>query len=439
MIISFLGILAGVIVFVILAFRGTTLLVSALSASLIMIVTSGLPILGTITDIWLVGFGGFLKGYFLLFVLSSLFGRVMTDGGASKRIALGLSHIIELGKSTRTQKYLAALIVPLLYCVMTFVGISGFVAVFTVLAVGREVLQKYDVPWRLYCYGGTTSLATMIIAGSLQASNIISMNISGSGTTAAGMGLSLVAGGAFLLTIAVLVWLDIRKAEKTGEGFMDTGAEFASVEMDLGLSNEELPPLVLSVVPPLIVVLGCAIFQLNVIMALALGILACYILFFKQIKRKGINATLTSGLTSAFTPVINVAATAAIAGIIQAVPGFGVVEQALAALPPLYSGIGLTALVAFALAGPEATLNSFGPQIFANFTAAGLTPAIAHRMMCISAFTCIPPHSAAVINATGLARISYKKGLFIYLRGSLLAGLAALLAAVLCINLGILV
>jgi hypothetical protein len=116
-----------------------------------------------------------------------------------------------------------------------------------------------------------------------------------------------------------------------------------------------------------------------------------------------------------------------------------VVSNALASTSPLFAGIGLTALGTLVVAGAEATLNSFGPQIFANFTAAGLAPAVAHRLMCISTFTAAGPHSAAIINATTLARLDYKKGLFIYVRGSILGGLAAILVAVLCVKTGFLV
>ena len=81
----------------------------------------------------------------------------MSDGGNAKKIALSLSGLIK--KSKNNQKFFCVLLVPVLYFILCYVGISGFVVVFTVLPIAKTIYEETDTPWRLYCCAGAQTVS----------------------------------------------------------------------------------------------------------------------------------------------------------------------------------------------------------------------------------------------------------------------------------------
>ena len=83
--ISFIGMILGLLLFVVLAFKGFNLILSAVASSCLMFVFSGISILDGLKEFYLPGLAGFLQSYFLLFFLSALMGKLMSDGGDQKK------------------------------------------------------------------------------------------------------------------------------------------------------------------------------------------------------------------------------------------------------------------------------------------------------------------------------------------------------------------
>lgn len=69
--------------------------------------------------------------------------------------------------SKKNERMLAVLTCTILYMLMSVVGMSGWVIIFTVIDIGRNLLKEVNVPWRLYCYGGSGGFAAVFIPGSL--------------------------------------------------------------------------------------------------------------------------------------------------------------------------------------------------------------------------------------------------------------------------------
>ena len=74
--ISFIGMILGLLLFVVLAFKGFNLILSAVASSCLMFVFSGISILDGLKEFYLPGLAGFLQSYFLLFFLSALMGKL---------------------------------------------------------------------------------------------------------------------------------------------------------------------------------------------------------------------------------------------------------------------------------------------------------------------------------------------------------------------------
>lgn len=430
---SLIGILIGIAFFIICCYKGIQLFLAALVASIIIMVFSGMPILGTITGTWATSVGGFISSFVLIFVGSCLFGQTMSDGKGSRSMAVTFANVIRKSKSN--QKFICVLFVPTMYMILSYVGISGFVIVFTVLHMARDLYQEIDVPWRLYCYGGATSVGTCLLGGSLQISNIQLSQMYGTPLTAA-MGLSVVGFVVFYLVVVLLARLDIRKAERTGETFMDSGAAFANPDIGKNAGEpEDLPKVGYALVSMAAVVVCAVVF--HVLVGILIGILLNIVFFRKYIP--DLKATITTGVTSGFGPALNVAATVGLSTLVATAPGFSIVTNALSGFSPMYFGVTVIALVSLLTAAPSGALSAFGPRIFESMTAAGYSAAVTHRIIGASLFTCVGPHSPGVVNTSALARVEYRKSVPVYLKMSMIPGFFGLLAMLLCVQFGIFV
>ena len=86
--IDILAILLSLGLLMYFAFRGITLLVLApLMALLAALLTGGLPLLASYTQIFMVNLGEFAVAFFPLFLLGAVFGKLMDDSGAARVIA----------------------------------------------------------------------------------------------------------------------------------------------------------------------------------------------------------------------------------------------------------------------------------------------------------------------------------------------------------------
>lgn len=426
---SLTGVVLGIALFMALAFKGINILLSALASSVLIAVLSSMPVLPTITDTWSTAFSSFLKGYFLIFVLSSLFGKTMGDGKASRSIAMSFSRLVL--KSKKHKKLFALLFVPIMYSVLSYAGVSGYVIVFTVLFIGRDLYQECDIPWRFYCYGGASTIGTAILGGNLQITNILLSDLFKTGLTAA-MLLSVIGALTFYITLIILVVFDLRKSEKAGEHFADSGAGILSSEVHD--SKEELPNILLSFVPMIAVVFISVAFS-QVIIGLLVGTLLNIILFRKYMGP--VKESVAAGINNGIAPVINLAATVGLSSILAMSPGFGLVTNLFGKLPPVMGGVSLIALFSFLVASNTAAYPAFGERVFQNMVDSGVTAGAAHRVMAASIFTCVGPHSPATVNLAALAKMEYKKAAWMLFKATIVPGFVALTVMCICIRLGL--
>jgi len=92
---EYVGLLGSVALLIWLALRGVNIVFAAMLCSLLVIVTSGLPLAAGLTEYFSFGPLGaftFAGRFFLLFAAGAMFGRVMGDSHAAAAIALALDH-----------------------------------------------------------------------------------------------------------------------------------------------------------------------------------------------------------------------------------------------------------------------------------------------------------------------------------------------------------
>lgn len=431
-IISLLGIIIGIVLFIFLSFKSFQLVITACLVSLVIIFTSGLPVMDMITDTWSNAFVGFLKSYFLILALSALIGKLMNDSGAARCIAKSLYRVCK--KSNHNQKFIAALFVPLMYVILCYAGISGLVIVFTVLGIGGQIMKEFDIPWRFYCYGGASCVVAQWMPGSLNLTSIIAAETTETNPVGH-LGFSLVATITYLFVMAVFLYVDLKRAERKGEGFMSSGAAYVATAKPVSLEGDaSTPSLLVSVTPLLVSIVLAAGFNINIMISLFIGVLIAVVLFWPHIP--DMKKTLGDGVVSSFSPVIGVGATSAVATVITASPGFSIIVGGLTSLPAVWEGVGYVALFTFIMSSPTGSLNSVGVNAFECFTRAGFSPELSSRMMALSTFTTCPPHSPSIANATTVAKLEYKSVIFIYLKVTLVGGTCAMALCMLLVKVG---
>src|SRR5512146_3060354 len=133
-----LGILLGLGLLVALAFRGWSVLLLAPAAALIAAAFSGEPLLAHWTQTFMSGAAAFLAQFFPLFLLGAVFGKLVEGSGSVEVIARFMTR--KLGMTR------VVLSVVLAGALVTYGGVSLFVALFVIAPMAQGLFRAADIP-----------------------------------------------------------------------------------------------------------------------------------------------------------------------------------------------------------------------------------------------------------------------------------------------------
>src|SRR5215813_13682812 len=165
-----IGILAALGVLMWLAFRGWSVLLLAPLAAMVAALFGGEPLLAHWTQTFMGSAATFLAQFFPLFLLGALFGKLMEDSGSVTAIAEFMIKRLGPGR--------AILAVVLAGAIVTYGGVSLFVAFFVLAPMARNLFQSADVPWRLMPGAiilGTSTFTMSALPGTPSIQNAIPM------------------------------------------------------------------------------------------------------------------------------------------------------------------------------------------------------------------------------------------------------------------------
>ena len=167
MILSVLGFFISMILFVFLSMKKWNVALVSIFASFILMCFNGInPLIG-FSGAFSDGLSGFVGKWWLMFILGSVFGKIMQDTGLSVLIATLLISRVQCNP------ILAVLIISI---IMSYGGISTFVIAFTIYPIASELFQRADIETTimpaviLFC---PTTLAMTMLPGSPSVQNII--------------------------------------------------------------------------------------------------------------------------------------------------------------------------------------------------------------------------------------------------------------------------
>jgi H+/gluconate symporter-like permease len=472
-----LGILVGLAGLIFFAFRGSSILVLAPIAGLIAAAFSGEPLLANWTQTFMRSAADFVAQFFPLFLLGAVFGKLMEDSGSVTSIANYMT--VKLGARR------AILAVVLSGAIVTYGGVSLFVAFFVLAPMGMALFRQAGVPRRLMPAAialGTSTFTMSAMPGTPAIQNAIPMPFFGT-TPFAAPGLGIIA-SAIMLGFGMW-WLTRAeaKARRTGEGFgpddggdveaaardplvrerASTAREFDPAEIHHSDPTEKTPPIVLAALPIVAVIVvnllmsfvilprldtaflaepqwgGTSIAALggvwSVIVALLAAIIAVIAINFRSVPV--LRATMTAGANASVLPILSVASLVGFGAIVAALPAFESVRDWVLSIGggPLVSLAVATnilaALTGSASGGLTIALDALGPTYMQLAHEIGMDPSLMHRVAVIGSGTLDSlPHNGAVVTLLSVCGVSHKQGYLDIVMTAIVGALIALAAVI---------
>ncbi|PZN72896.1 MAG: transporter [Candidatus Methylumidiphilus alinenensis] len=473
------GILLGLGLLVWLSFRGWSVLVLAPAAALVAAFASGEPLLAHWTQTFMNSAGAFLAQFFPLFLLGAVFGKLMDDSGSVSTIARFMTE--KLGARR------ALLAVVLAGALVTYGGVSLFVAFFVIVPMAQALFRAANIPNRLMPGAialGTSTFTMSALPGTPAIQNAIPMPFFGT-TPFAAPGLGIIA--AVIMLSFGLWWLGRAEAaaHRAGEGYGDTlvapdaaaddllvrerattASSFDPVEMHHGLRCEQDSSILVAILPLLVVILvNLAMSTLilprldtsflaeaqwggkplsavsgiwSVIVALTSAIALLIALNHRRLT--ALRDTVDAGANASVLPVLSVASLVGFGSVVAAMPAFEAVrdwvlsiEGGLLVSLAVATNI-LAALTGSASGGMSIALDALGATYLQQAVELGIDPALLHRVAVIAAGTLDSlPHNGAVVTLLAVCGSTHRKS---YLDIVMVAIVGAVIALVAVIVLG---
>lgn len=429
---SIIGIVISLAFIMFLALRGWHIIILAPAAVLLVASFSGMGLLPTLTGPYMKGFVNYAAKFYLIFLMGSLFGKVMEDSGAARSIAEGILKVVGRGNPLN-----AVMAIAVIGMALTYGGVSLFVVIFALIPIGRPIFKELNLPWHLFVipYAFSIGSVTMtMLPGSPQILNIMPTKYMASTPMAAP--LLGILGAVIVAAFNVFYFkYQMKKARERGEVY-EAPSGVGVVSGDVA-AMEKLPNVWLSIVPMIVVIVLLNALKLDATIALAGGSLICIAFFWNNYK--SILDTLNKGAVNTVIPIVNTCADVGYGMAIAATAGFKVISAWLLTLPmhPIISLSIATNLMAGITGSASGGLGIILETLAPKYLALGLSPELIHRIATMSAgcFDALP-HNGVVITffaVTGLTHVNGYKHIFL---GHIVATVIALLIV---IPLGILI
>jgi H+/gluconate symporter-like permease len=472
-----LGILVGLGLLIWLAFRGWSVLLLAPTAALVAALFGGQPLLASWTQIFMGSAASFLAQFFPLFLLGALFGKLMDDSGS----VLAVSDYM----TSRLGKDRAILAVVLAGAIVTYGGVSLFVAFFVLAPMAQALFRAAEIPGRLMPAAiilGTSTFTMSALPGTPSIQNAIPMPFFGTSPFAA-PGLGIIAS---LIMLGFGLWW-LRRAEtaarRRGEGYgaetpvgsgaaaddelvrerATTAREFDPAEIHRGHHSDAAPSIIVAALPLVVVVavnLLMSFFVLrrldfsflaqerwggtsitavagvwSVVVALAAAILTVVVLNRRRMPL--LRQSMDAGANASVLPALTVASLVGFGAVVAALPAFAIVRDWVLGIEggPLVSMAlatnVLAALTGSASGGLTIALDALGQTFMEVAAQTGLSPALMHRVAVIGSGSLDTlPHNGAIVTLLAVCGKTHRESYLDIVMTAIVSAILALIAVI---------
>lgn len=470
------GILLGLGALIWLSFRGWSILVLAPVAALIATLAAREPLLAHWTQTFMISASTFIAQFFPLFLLGAVFGKLMDDSGSVSTIARFMTE--QLGPSR------AVAAVVLAGALVTYGGVSLFVAFFVIVPMAQALFRTADIPSRLMPAAvvlGTSTFTMSALPGTPAIQNAIPMPFFGT-TPFAAPGLGVIA--ALIMLGFGLWWLGRAEAasREAGEGYGEalvapdvaaedqlvreratTASSFDPAEMRHGHRSEEGPTILVAVLPLIVVILVNLTMSMVVLPRLDTSFLAevqwgakplsavsgiwsvitalisagIVLIVLNYQRLPALRDTVDAGANASTLPVLSVASLVGFGAVVAAMPAFEIVRDWVLSIEggPLVSlAIStnlLSALTGSASGGMTIALDALADTYMQIAVQQGIDPALLHRIAVIGAGSLDSlPHNGAVVTLLAVCGSTHRKSYFDIVMVGIVGALLALVAVI---------
>lgn len=473
-----LGIFVALGLLIWLAYRGWSVLLLAPAAAIVAAAVSREPLLAHWTQTFMGSAAQFLAQFFPLFLLGALFGKLMDDSGSVEAIARFMTE--KLGPRR------AMLAVVLAGAIVTYGGVSLFVAFFVLAPMAQALFRAADIPRRLMPAAialGTSTFTMTAFPGTPAIQNAIPMPFFGT-TPFAAPGLGIIAS---IIMLGFGLWWLARAeaaARRSGEGYGDgadaapklaaddekireratTAREFDPAEIGHGHHSDAAVPIGAAVLPLIVVVCVNLLMSLVILprldfsflaeerwggsslsavagvwsVAVALAAAIATLIAVNRRRLPALRLSMDAGANASVLPAFSVASLVGFGAVVAMLPAFAAVRDWVLSIGggPLVSLAVATnvlaALTGSASGGMTVALDALGSTYMRIAAEQGIDPALMHRVATIGSGTLDSlPHNGAVVTLLAVCgsthRESYLDIVMVGIAGALIA-LAAVIA-----------
>ncbi|WP_035060927.1 GntP family permease [Andreprevotia chitinilytica] len=433
---DFLIALAALVFLMLAAYRGYSVILMAPIAALgAVLLTDPSAVAPVFSGVFMEKMVGFIKLYFPVFLLGSVFGKLVELSGFSKSIVAAVIRWIGASR--------AITVIVVVCALLTYGGVSLFVVVFAVYPFAAELFRQSQIPKRLIpgvIALGAFSFTMDSLPGTPQIQNIIPTTFFKTTAWAAPVLGSI---GAVFIVILGLVYLDWRRrvAQAKGEGYgtkllnepepVDTAnlpspwlaiapliligvANFAFTKMIPLWYGKEYVLSLAGMAKPVTMPIPAVTAIWSVEAALLLGIVFVMLTAFKTVRGRLAEGS-KAAIGGAMLAGMNTASEYGFGAVIAALPGFLVIRDALQAIPnPLVNAAvtvsSLAGITGSASGGMSIALAAMSEHFIAACQAAGIPLEVLHRVVAMaSGGMDTLPHNGAVITVLAVTGLTHRE------------------------------
>ena len=401
--IGIFGIFFAIVFITVLAYKGFSTIWVAPIAAAIVTILGGLNLLDMYKTTFMQGFAGFVQSWFPAFMLGAIFGKLMECTKMAQSVALGISRLFGPKRAI-----IAAVVAG---SILTYGGVSMFVAVFGLYPICLVLFRQADIPRRLIpatITVGVFEYTMVCLPGSPQIQNLIPCEYFGTTPMAApvlGLLCGLVMGGGGLLYV---MWR-AKKLKEAGEHFTEPEN---TPEED---PNEKLPNVWISLIPLVLVVVTLNVLKWDLIQSMLIACVFILVVNIRKFNPATFVTAINDGAKGAMMPIISVGSINGFGAAVKAVPAFAALVEIVTNVPgsPLISlavaANVLCGATGSASGGLTITLSTLAERYIMIAQQTGIPVEVMHRIVAIAAgMMDTVPHNGAILTLLAVCGMTHK-------------------------------
>ena len=400
LLLSIIGIVCAIAVLMILAYKGWNIIIYSAISAVIICLFSGINVWDGLKNSWAAGTGSYVATWLMLFAEGSIFGKIYQDTGAATAIADFLGRIF--GEKNP--------VIPILIAsyLLTMSGISSFVLIFCVYPIAIQLFAKANISKRLlpavFCYAVWT-VAT-VSPGSAQAPNLIPMAVLGTSAMA-----GAIPGFVFAIIVAVInsIYISYHAKKLSAAGIVFEDKDLIKTD-----AHENLPSVLLAIIPIAVIILSFNLLHLSAEAALFLGIVLSMVLFFRRLDVKSWIGAWSDGADTSVRVLVNTAVIVGFGAVVLRTPVYDAALKWVSSTrinPYLLAAIAanvFSLILGSATSSINLTMQTLG-NVFLEYGAQGYSVGFMHRILSQAAMGLDTlPHSGALLAVFNVCGTNHK-------------------------------